>query len=99
MPTGRTRPRVERAQSSSNTDAERDFRGTIREALPALSDYIRTHIETDADARRMVMALAEQDLARSRAGDQDELLLRLKAVREAGSPILLSYWEKVYKPR
>lgn len=90
-----TRARVKRAQNTSGTDAERELREVAREVLPSIGDWIRAN-PNDPKARELVLEIVKDDLDRSRAGDQDELLLRLKAVRESGSPQLEAYWNKVY---
>lgn len=90
-----TRARVKRAQNTSGTDAERELREVAREVLPTIGEWIKQN-PNDPKARELVLEIVKDDLERSRAGDQDELLVRLRAVREAGSPMLSDYWNKVY---
>lgn|SRR3990167_3226457 len=90
------RTRLERAVNVEGTEESADALHRARQVLPQIIDDLATQAEAgDSDARDKLLELMEGDLARSRSGVRDELLIKIEKIRNSGSPMLEALWTKL----
>lgn len=93
-----TRARVRRSANTEGTEAQQDALGLISDALPEIIESLANKAKNgDVNAGRALLALQQEEFSRARSGANDPMLLRLKEIREAGSPQLERIWATLYK--
>lgn len=95
--TPRSRMRINRAIQVDSEAMEVGAVAQLSAAIPWVIAGLIEDARTDPDARKQVIELVGDDIARARSGQRDELLLKLAEVRKAGSPILETLWARLEK--
>ena len=92
------RARLRRSTSTAGTETQQDALAHISDNL---GDIIATLTENakagDVQAAKALISLQQDEFTRARSGANDPLLIRLKEIREAGSPMLEALWGNLYK--
>jgi hypothetical protein len=70
----------------------------ISTALPEIIDALTNKAKNgDVNAGRALIALQQEEFSRARSGANDPLFIKLREIREAGSPKLQAIWGTLYK--
>lgn len=92
------RARSRRAISTAGTENQQDALAKISENLADIIDTLTTTAKGgDVQAAKALISLQQEEFSRARSGANDPLLIRLREIREAGSPHLQKLWGTLYR--
>lgn len=92
------RARLRRSTSTAGTESQQDALAHISGNLNAIIETLtETAMNGDVQAAKALIALQQDEFSRARSGANDPLMIRLKEIREAGSPKLEALWNTLYK--